>query len=367
MTIHQAKGMQWPVVFIPALLRNRFPSARQGGRSIWHLIPKKAVLGHERYETNIEDERRLFYVAMTRSQKFLHMTWAPIARSTRYARSSEFWDDVLASPWVENTRPDYTHRRRTEPRPRVGISNVVLSFSDIKYFFLCPYEFKLRVLYGFNPPIDRAIGYGKSLHDALAEVHHRSIQGVVPTEEDVSQLVATHLHVPYAHESLREKLAASATEVLLSYLRKSRDMLDKIEFSEKRIELTLGDGISVIGRIDLVRRLDKEEVSIVDLKTSERSQDEDVTNMQLGVYALGYEELTGRRADYVEVYQLDRQKEKRRAVDDGLSEGVKKHVTVAAKGLRSGVMKPKATKTVCRSCDYRRLCSAGCRMMRTVQ
>ena len=41
MTVHQAKGMQWPVVFVPALLRNRFPAARIGGRNVWHLLPAR--------------------------------------------------------------------------------------------------------------------------------------------------------------------------------------------------------------------------------------------------------------------------------------------------------------------------------------
>lgn len=40
MTIHQAKGMQWPVVFVPALLRNRFPPKKPGGRNVWHLLPR---------------------------------------------------------------------------------------------------------------------------------------------------------------------------------------------------------------------------------------------------------------------------------------------------------------------------------------
>ena len=35
MTVHQAKGMEWPVVFLPALLRNRFPAPRVGGRTAW--------------------------------------------------------------------------------------------------------------------------------------------------------------------------------------------------------------------------------------------------------------------------------------------------------------------------------------------
>jgi len=46
MTVHQAKGMQWPVVFVPALLRNRFPAAGVGGRSVWHLLPRNGVKGH---------------------------------------------------------------------------------------------------------------------------------------------------------------------------------------------------------------------------------------------------------------------------------------------------------------------------------
>ncbi|MCC6475213.1 MAG: ATP-dependent helicase, partial [Burkholderiales bacterium] len=66
MTIHQAKGMQWPVVFVPALLKNRFPAKKPGGRNVWHLLPRNGVKDQPRFEGTIEDERRLFYVAMTR-------------------------------------------------------------------------------------------------------------------------------------------------------------------------------------------------------------------------------------------------------------------------------------------------------------
>lgn len=162
MTVHQAKGMQWPVVFVPALLRNRFPAPKIGGRNVWHLIPRDGVHDQARFEGTTEDERRLFYVAMTRSQKFLHLTWAPIAGlNNRYARKSEFWDDVLVSKHVKRRVPDYIRRKRLPPTPRTSIANVVFSFSDLKYFFECPYQFKLRVLYGFNVPIHEALGVRK--------------------------------------------------------------------------------------------------------------------------------------------------------------------------------------------------------------
>ena len=42
-TVHQAKGMQWPALFVPALRKNRFPSRRQGGLNVFHVIPQAAV------------------------------------------------------------------------------------------------------------------------------------------------------------------------------------------------------------------------------------------------------------------------------------------------------------------------------------
>ena len=84
--------------------------------------------------------------------------------------------------------------------------------------------------------------------------------------------------------------------------------------------------MSIVGRIDLVRRIDTGETTIVDLKSSDRAQPEDVTETQLHVYALGYQDLTGRRPDYVEIYELDERKRKPRSVDDDFIADVKTKV-----------------------------------------
>jgi DNA helicase-2/ATP-dependent DNA helicase PcrA len=360
MTVHQAKGMQWPAVFVPALLKNRFPAAAHGGRNVWHLIPRKGIKGQARYDGSIEDERRLFYVAMTRSQKFLHLTWAPVAgKNNRYRSPSEFWDDILASKHVKRRLPDYSRRKRLPPSPRKGVENVVFSFSDVKYFFECPYQFKLRILYGFNPPLHEALGYGRSLHNALAEVHARALRGDYAEEKDVPRLVDTHLHTPYAYPALRQKLEAAAQTVVRNYIHDNKANFDKIEFSEKQIEIPLEDGVSVIGRIDLVRRIDTGETTIVDLKSSDLAQPEDVTETQLHIYALGYEELTGKRADYVEIYELDDRKRKPRSVDDEFIADVKTKVGEAAQSLRRGNFSPQPSSSKCSNCDYHGMCTAG--------
>ena len=235
----------------------------------------------------------------------------------------------------------------------------MFSFSDLKYFFECPYQFKLRVLYGFNAPIHEALGYGKSLHDALAEVHARAVRGDIADDTEVPRLVDTHLHTPYAYPALREQLEAAAKRVLHDYLIDNADLFDKIEFSEKSIEINLGGGVSVIGRIDLVRRIDKDEVTIVDLKSSDRAQAEEVTETQLHVYALGYQDLTGRPADYVEIYELDERKRKPRSVDDEFISEVQSKVLEAADALRTSDLPPAPVSGKCAACDYRGMCTAG--------
>jgi DNA helicase-2/ATP-dependent DNA helicase PcrA len=364
-TIHQAKGMQWPVVFVPALLKNRFPAKRPGGRNVWHLLPRTGVKGQMRFEGTIDDERRLFYVAMTRSQKFLHLTWAPVPGNQLFQKRSQFWDDILVSKHVKRRRPDYSTRKRLEPSPRAGVANVVFSFSDLKYFFECPYQFKLRVLYGFNAPIHEALGYGKSLHDALAEVHARAIRGDVADGVEVPRLVETHLHAPYAYPALRQQLEKAAERVLRDYLHDNNNLFEKIEFSEKQIAISLGDGVSIVGRIDLVRRVDTGDTTIVDLKSSGRAQAEDVTETQLHVYALGYQELTGRRPDYVETYELDERRRKPRSVDDDFIAEVKVKTREAATALRSGALLPAPAAKKCAGCDYRGMCTAGCAVIGT--
>ena len=76
LTIHQAKGLQWPAVFVPGLTKNYFPPRGGGGISPWHVIPDGVVRNKDDYDESDVDERRLFYVACTRAKKFLTLTRA---------------------------------------------------------------------------------------------------------------------------------------------------------------------------------------------------------------------------------------------------------------------------------------------------
>ncbi len=103
------------------------------------------------------------------------------------------------------------------------------------------------------------------------------------------------------------------------------------------------------GRIDLIRRLDTNELSIVDFKSTARAQDEDVTRDQLHVYALGYEELTGETADLIEILNLNEEgKSQREVLDRPLLTGVQSRIREAGEALRRNEL-PRLP-TWCHSC-----------------
>ena len=356
MTVHQAKGREWPAVFVPALVKDHFPP-RPKNNNLWEVIPSEGIEGAARYDGSLDDERRLFYVAMTRSKKFLHMTYGPRAKGGWYRYKSEFWDDILFSKFVKRSRQDYADRKRLEASARTSVSDVTFSFSDLKYLFECGYQFKLKVLYGFNGPIEPAMGLGKSMHDALAEVHQRSMRGETVSTDDVEDLVERHFRAPYAFGVLNDRLRELAKEGVTRYIIDNEEKLRQVEFSEQAIEIHMGDGVSVNGRIDLVRRTDTGEITIVDLKSNERSQRESVTEAQLDTYALGYRELTGSDADYLEIYDLEEGRGSIRSVDHALVEGIRGMTHEAASALRTLNLVPAPLLDKCRRCDFRMLCS----------
>ena len=269
-TVHRSKGLQWPAVFIPYMRANRFPMKAPGGtQTIPHILPVEAVPNGARYKTNLADETRLFYVAVTRAQKYLYVTYAP-GNSSMYKKASAFYLHCTASTWMSTSDEGLPAVARLTPTPRQETPNLAISFSELKYLIDCPYQFKLRFMYGFNPPIHEALGYGKGLHDALAEMHKRALAGDVPTKAETEALVDRHLHTPYAYPVLRKQLRQSAIKAIDRYFDRHGDDLTRTIHSEKQIEVQISPGVTVNGRIDLIKSLETGETAIVDFKSTER-------------------------------------------------------------------------------------------------
>ena len=128
MTVHQSKGLEFPIVLVPGLVAGTFPATRRSSDDKWRLpfelrgdreylptIDLASVRTRRDLEDglkaqkqagealDLDEERRLFYVAITRAQYHLYLSRAHWygARKTM-SGPSRFWDLVETSGFSEN-------------------------------------------------------------------------------------------------------------------------------------------------------------------------------------------------------------------------------------------------------------------------
>jgi len=361
MTVYQSKGLEFPVVFIPGMNRNYLPTQKRGGKSVWHHLPKSLIQGQQRYEGGMEDERRLLYVAITRSQKFLFISRAPDGRNQ--GKESSFVAEFSRSPFIfSNKNRDYSDRKFTKPQPKSESGSILLNFSVLKNYFDCPYRFKLISMYGFASFISIRMGFGKSVHNVLMEIHKKSLDGIETNLEHLPELLKTHVHIPYAYDDVKQDIKDKSAEIIKEYLRLNKDDFPNIEFAEKDIQIDLGDGILINGRVDLIKKKDingDTKTTIIDFKSAEDAQKYDVSMEQLSLYAIGYQELSGEKADFLQVYNMDKNYPDTKEIQIDDLDAMKLKIVSAAEAIRvNNLPKTKQNKN-CKDCRLVKVCSGS--------
>ena len=124
MTFHQSKGLEFPVVFMPFLTKHSiFPLRKPGGISVWSII-NIPELENEYYDC--EAQRRVFYVGMTRSEKYLFMTRSPGFSSTGKSVYNEPADEFKDAKTVYITCHRITCRKNTHIQTRSVLQQMKL-------------------------------------------------------------------------------------------------------------------------------------------------------------------------------------------------------------------------------------------------
>ena len=95
-TIHQSKGREFPVVFIVDVAQNKLPLRYRAKKFyVPNELSKGMTQSDEEKELYIQEERRLFYVAMTRAQNLLYITYAKrYGQNVRETKPSRFLDEI---------------------------------------------------------------------------------------------------------------------------------------------------------------------------------------------------------------------------------------------------------------------------------
>ncbi len=279
-TVHRAKGLEWPVVVVPAMTAKRFPSSRTGEVQDW-LVPR-SMFDAPRYEGTDTDERRLFYVAITRARDWLsvsrheRVTTQRVAQSPYHAELSAHAVDVnaIAFPTIEATDSD-------------NDASLDITFSELAAFLECGMAYRLRNLIGFQPRLAPELGYGKAVHHVLRSIAETTrTTGKIPTPPEIDAILDSSFFLPTANKVAHRQLKDAARRLITTYATKHEADLHRIWETERPFELHL-DGVTVSGRADVI--LDHEggvptALALVDYKTSVRGSALDHA-LQLQVYA----------------------------------------------------------------------------------
>ncbi|MDD4200516.1 MAG: PD-(D/E)XK nuclease family protein, partial [Eubacteriales bacterium] len=253
---------------------------------------------------------------------------------------------------------DYT-KRIVSPEKKDD-DPIILNFSVLKDYYACPHRFKISFLYGFMEPLFHLLGYGRSLHNIVMDMHKRWIDGEIIQPEQINGLIDRHFHQPYAGEKDTINMRKSAGRAISEYFDLFKGEAKDIIMSEQEIEIDLGNGVRVNGRMDLVKKKEtsgEEKTYVVDFKTQTKPIADDVSEKQLKIYAIGYENLTGKNVDFIEIYNIDENKVMdRQHVDKADLESVKKGIIDAASNIKKNMFEKKMSKDNCKDCYKCNLC-----------
>jgi DNA helicase-2/ATP-dependent DNA helicase PcrA len=376
-TIHGAKGTEFPVIFVPSLTKLKFgrTAPNDYGSSFRAL---RDVFDYGNYDTGEEELRRLLYVAMTRSKKFLFMTSA--SRNIGYVNRQaphQFFEElqaqtdpiIITSPMADPTA------RVKERLPPEGTSYVYpTSYSEIRYYINCPYEFLLRTVFKIRPMIDSSFGYGSAVHNSLRRMHKEFEDGggLMPSSSQIEQLVDDQdtFYLRYSGGAVEENLKAAAKKILKSYVANygsdiARTFRAEVPF-EFPIEDTVTGGVVLVsGAIDLMEKMNERgevtEVEVVDFKTSVSPQlawDSRVMDaeFQVRLYAKATQTNMDLRTARGFVHYLNDGQRNPVDVGDIALNQVEMAVAGATRGIINRNFGPSSSSSKCADCDHKKLC-----------
>lgn len=314
LTIHSSKGLEFPVVFILNLVEQRFPT-RERKEQI--PIPQplvKEILPVGDYQ--LQEERRLFYVGMTRAKDLLFLTASSFyGEGKRERKISPFVYEALGKELVEKAVLNKNHANRVEqltflewapnpqllPNDQLPTANPItyLSYSQLQTFQVCPLHYKLKYILKIPTPTTAAQSFGTSIHSTLRDLYQKHIRKDGLAIENVAKILqANWISEGYTNKSYEQKAFEKAKKIISSYLKKN-DLRSTIPPSALELPFQFfvkNSGhvpLKVGGRIDRVDELGDGRVEILDYKTGNDIPNEKklAQDLQLTIYALAATEV----------------------------------------------------------------------------
>jgi DNA helicase-2/ATP-dependent DNA helicase PcrA len=348
MTVHQAKGLEWPAVFLFATVVRRFPASLVGRPQDWCGIPTD-LFDVERYEGNIEDERRLFYVAITRAREALIVSH--FRRLTRGVSRSEFIDNMDTGTTVNLTDNDQI----PDIQLHTGqMTDEIQTFSagEIITYNVCPHMYLLRDLWGYQPQLNPAIGYGNGLHYCLKIAGEMIKDQRSDPVAAVATAVEDDFHMPFVGGTVLETFRNSAKSRLMNFAKKYAEDLARIEEVEYRLEYPVRNA-TIMGKVDVILK-DGGQMEVRDYKTSEEARTFEEVSVQVRLYSAGLKSM-GRPITSGSVAYLDESDIRPVDVSDPLLKSEKNKAEEVVMSIMNKKFEPNPGQS-CDRCDQKNIC-----------
>jgi DNA helicase-2/ATP-dependent DNA helicase PcrA len=357
-SIHKAKGLEYPVVFIPDLAIRRFPSQNRNRKPDIYLN----TLDLTRFTSGNLGERRLFYVGITRSEKFLFLTMAQdIGHKITY-KHSPFYDEYTHDILLTENVSDPAEREHIAPTPKTILEIFPTSFTDLQYFLKCPYDYLLRNLMGFSPTIDLSFGYGLQIHNLLNRLHIANNE-VAPSEQQSDDLTESEFFLRYTRGVILDNMKRKTKEILKNYIKSfSNDFRLKLE-TEKPFEFVL-DNALISGQIDLITKIDPDtqevlDVNLIDFKTEKkegRRERDPLNKLQLRLYAIAAGKAFGLNPVQSNVHYLSDNVRLKVDISDEKLKKARAVIHNAVQGIKNRNFSRNPGEH-CKECDFNKICS----------
>jgi len=358
MTVHQAKGLEFPVVVIGAAMEGRFPTRRR--REKYEIPYELRTSGRPEVEDpHIVDERKLFYVAASRARDLLIIGSSNVVNK-RGGGPSRFINDLLGkntegaikrSQKILNS-PIYVHhldKAAEEPRPRI-------SYSYLAYYLQCPLRYKYFIIDGLKPPISSFFYFGASVHRALELIHKDILAGKKVKLKKIHDYVDKTWLMPEKLKGEKEtQKKQEAVNQIKNYLEKQKPSRAALFSAEEPFAFEL-EGAVVRGKLDLIRNGNNNYKEIVDFKTTHSTtSDTDQYNHQMDIYALGAEKGLNIHVKDRTLYFLEDNKPQTMDWDEGQRKTAQSRLSQWIQKIKNQEFKPRIE--FCPSCEeFKEIC-----------
>lgn len=391
MTVHGAKGLEFPHVFILRLSKNDFPSGQR--KVVFEFPPELMKEERPKGDFQIQEERRLFYVALTRARQ--HLTLSTIVN--RRKKPSPFLDDFLMNPKIQKSdavqvtpkvevppaeeitgsAPSASGppqlfapaRENTRAYSRVALwakafhpprpEPLQLSASAINSYERCPMQYMFGHIWNIRGGPHAQMTFGNVMHTTIKEfVGEMRKRKKVTIEEVLAIYDREWSSAGFPDDYQEREYRKAGREQLEAFHRSYSAAPADVLYQEKTFELPLEHDVVVTGRMDQVNRIEKNAVEIVDYKTGKPKDEQKAgEDIQLSVYALAAREVFDLTPKRLVFHNLTTNEPVTTTRDAKALAATKQKIAEVADQIRAGEFSAKPGFW-CGYCDYKPLCPA---------